>query len=166
MERLLRCTLVRPHPGWHVPSRSPRTQRREQPPPAAASADVSLAGRARSLAVPVLARLGSAMGADSPGMVWDPAWGEGPSGGPALGAILGMTFGEVLSSSKLDWRQAVFPQRSGRTQRETWLCRELQGDPVPAPSPAVRLSPSLRSSRAARAMLVCWQAHYSRSAFN
>lgn len=55
--------------------------------------------------------LGGVMGADSLGMAWESTWREGFSGNPAAGAVLGMTvtFGEVLSSSRMDWRQAVFP---------------------------------------------------------
>lgn len=84
------------------------------------------------------------MGADSLGMEYDPAWRAGPSRGPSPEVILGMTFGEGLNSSRLDQRQAVSPGVWENMKGDV----ALQGA-ITCPSPMVRLSPSLRSSRAA-----------------
>lgn len=66
-----------------------------------------------------------------------PTWGEEPSRGPTPGAILGMSFDEVLCSSRLD-QTGCFLGGAGRTQRETRLCRQSQGDPALAPNPSLQ----------------------------
>lgn len=66
-----------------------------------------------------------------------PTWGEELSRGPTPGAILGMSFDEVLCSSRLD-QTGCFLGGAERTQRETQLCRQSQGDPALAPSPSLQ----------------------------
>lgn len=76
---------------------------REQPPPGTAWDMSPLQGRQDPCWSWLSAWLGSSvMGANSPGMVCDPTWGEEPSRGSTSGPILGMSFVEVLCNSRLN----------------------------------------------------------------
>lgn len=71
---------------------------------------VPLAGQARLLLVLVPVQLGGVRGANSPGMVCDLTWGEEPSRGPTPGAILGMSFVEMVCNSRLGQTGCVSQQ--------------------------------------------------------
>lgn len=99
--------------------------------------DVPLAGQARSLLVPVPVWLGGMMGANSPGMVCDPTWGEEPSRGPTPGGILGMSFVEVLCNSRLNQTGCVsLAGLGGHRERHGFAGSDRVTQPwLPVPEP-------------------------------